>query len=269
MFNFLKDDLEKLEISVNNDDKEEVERFFSYWIGSSGHLKSLKMANGGSLPFMTDPNFGNFQNTGAFEDGGETDGYTLNHTVEFTTSDDDSYLRGNIGGDMMDLIEVEKIDDNKYSALAKSYSVAFEGLKGQELEDEVYNQINEMFATNDDIEVDLETVKIVGKFELGGAFMMTDLAGHTGGSDGLGNPMPLSGTSGTYYTGLVGETGAMSSGELFEAGGAMMQNQQVIDDASQSYVNYYLGEGASQGSYKRGGSIPNNYEGRTAEDVCC
>ena len=429
-----------------------------------------KFESGGSLPFMTDPNFGDFQNTSAFAYGGETDGYTLNHTVEFTTSDEDSYLSGNVGGNMMDLIDVENIGDNRYSAIAKSYSVAFEGLKGQELEDEVYNQINEMFATNDDIEVDLESVKIAGKFELGGAFMMTDLAGHTGGSDGLGNPPPLDGFSGTHYTGLVGETGAMSSGELFargggvgdnvlglkkgdiykiidtfhtssydttmsvftfidyedkygeivlkslpfppnpkrkndfiyvsdvssdgikvlndeeigqvisrkyknfvqnnyeagggiekttkvedmknamykafqsyldgkisdeklvsalnrilgkrrwfryfegdtgasdvrsvesalnsrvnregekesmqialdtkgiqihnwegneifEAGGAMMQNQQVIDDASQSYVNYYLGEGASQGIYKDGGAIVNQYEGRTAEDV--
>jgi hypothetical protein len=54
---------------------------------------------------------------------------------------------------------------------------------------------------------------------------------------------------------------------LFMDGGAMAQNQQVINDASQSYVNYYLGEGASQGIYKDGGSIPNNYEGRTAENV--
>ena len=106
------------------------------------------------------------------------------------------------------------------------------------------------------------------KFELGGAFMMTDLAGHTGGSDGLGNPMPLSGVSGTHYTGLVGETGAMSSGELFMDGGVMAQNQQVINDASQSYVNYYLtNDGISQASFKKGGSIPNNYEGRTPEDV--
>ena len=98
--------------------------------------------------------------------------------------------------------------------------------------------------------------------------MNTDLAGHTGGgTGGLNADMPLNGFSGTHYTGLVGETGAMSSGELFEAGGAMAQNQQVINDASQSYVNYYLGEGASQGIYKEGGSIPNNYEGRTAENV--
>jgi hypothetical protein len=47
----------------------------------------------------------------------------------------------------------------------------------------------------------------------------------------------------------------------------MAQNQQVINDASQSYVNYYLGEGASQGIYAKGGAIVNQYEGRTAEDV--
>ena len=35
----------------------------------------------------------------------------------------------------------------------------------------------------------------------------------------------------------------------------MEKNQQVIDDASQSYINYYLGEGASQGIYKDGGSL--------------
>ena len=130
---------------------------------NGNQYKSKYYANGGSLPFMTDPNFGSFQNTGAFANGGETDGYTLNKTIEFTTSDEDSYLSGNVGGDMMDLIDVEKIGDNKYSAIAKSYSVAFEGLKGQELEDEIYNQINEMFATNDSIDVDLESIEIIGK----------------------------------------------------------------------------------------------------------
>jgi hypothetical protein len=50
-------------------------------------------------------------------------------------------------------------------------------------------------------------------------------------------------------------------------GGAMAQNQEVINDASQSYVNYYLGLGASQGIYKDGGAIKNQYEGRTPEDV--
>ena len=105
-------------------------------------------------------------------------------------------------------------------------------------------------------------------FELGGS-VVTDLAGHTGGGNGGFNArVPLDGFSNTLYTGLVGETGAMSSGEMFmNGGGVAMANQQVIDDASQGYVNYYLGEGASQGIYKDGGAIMNQYAGRTPEDV--
>ena len=53
----------------------------------------------------------------------------------------------------------------------------------------------------------------------------------------------------------------------FADGGAVMANQQIMDDASQHYVNYYLGEGATAGMYKKGGSIPNNYAGRTPEDI--
>jgi len=199
-------------------------------------------------------------------------------------------------------------------------------------------------------------------YELGGAFMQTDLAGNTGGgTGGLNAKMALSGVSGTHYTGLVGETGALSSGEMFkgggalskeenykrrlkfisddvkrvlenspekylktpvkgyenietllsnieiasdyndnesdnwslagggnlsrdrkyvnyregyevryskgkgrhgygnlkfENGGAMMANQQIIDNASQQYVNYYLGEGAVTGMFARGGMMP-------------
>ena len=182
-----------------------------------------------------------------------------------------------------------------------------------------------------------------GKYELGGS-VVTDLAGHTGGSLGVGNKGMLDGFSNTSYSGLVGETGAMSSGEMFMNGGGIpnnykgktpeevwnlwtekqkqhflldhyshfkledligknlidisrlkynklpsgirlevdlhvnrgqyadggsvgMANQQVIDDASQSYVNYYLGEGASAGMFKNGGAIKNQYAGRTPEDV--
>jgi hypothetical protein len=197
-------------------------------------------------------------------------------------------------------------------------------------------------------------------YELGGAFMQTDLAGNTGGgTGGLNAKMALSGVSGTHYTGLVGETGALSSGEMFAhgggvhgyvivegfdsyknrplyqvidksddtdyvgeyhttrkeaeeelkdlvkgyarggstdhkylnhsqdyevryakgrnrhgygnlkfaTGGAVMANQQIIDDASQHYVNYYLNEGATAGMFKKGGSIPNNYAGRTPRDI--
>ena len=175
--------------------------------------------------------------------------------------------------------------------------------------------------------------------ELGGS-VVTDLAGHTGGGNGGFNArVPLDGFSNTAYSGLVGETGAMSSGEMFMNGGFMnnvyakggeivkgqevglkfdseyhkdtldvfvveeikngiynlrgkkngnrysvpkeriivysfanggsvaMANQQVIDDASQGYVNYYLGEGTAQGIFKDGGAIMNQYEGKTPEEV--
>jgi antirestriction protein len=66
------------------------------------------------------------------------------------------------------------------------------------------------------------------RFELGGT-VVTDLAGHTGGSLG-GDPTMLDGMSGTSYTGLVGETGAMSSGEMFMNGGGLPSG------ANQSYM---------------------------------
>jgi hypothetical protein len=53
----------------------------------------------------------------------------------------------------------------------------------------------------------------------------------------------------------------------FATGGAMMANQQIMDDASQHYVNYYLNDGASAGMFKDGGAIKNQYAGRTSEDI--
>lgn len=218
-------------------------------------------------------------------------------------------------------------------------------------------------------------------YELGGS-VVTDLAGHTGGSFGTGNQGMLDSFSNTAYTGLVGETGAMSSGEMFMSGGGVDKNfdlsgyrkwktfnnleeaKEYVDmdrkkyprvkesvvikegnkfqvwvipatgietgnrvyangggvdkwigydkdhlinmkngmivlrgtdlkdikpkdikgfdmldyrgyadggglpaGAEQSYVNYYLGEGASQGIYKDGGTIENQYEGKTPEQI--
>ncbi len=332
MYNFLKDDLEKLEKAINDGDKEQIDIFFSYW---GQHLESLKMANGGSLPFMTDPNFGNFQNTGAFANGGSMSDLTEKEFLK-------KYFGANVFTENpSQYFEIKKIsssDDNKVNAFVKELKAEGFTVKKRAYSDFTYvmgvkkkesfsdggniisDTVSAIFNPNEKdgkikttfgdktktgffemmtsvnntpeeitsaifipnektgrvyTEFGAKTKKglyeminnMRNTFELGGAFMMTDLAGHTGGSDGVGIPKPLSGVSGTYYTGLVGETGAMSSGELFMDGGAMAQNQQVINDASQSYVNYYLGEGASQGIYKDGGSIPNNYEGRTAEDV--
>jgi hypothetical protein len=88
------------------------------------------------------------------------------------------------------------------------------------------------------------------RFELGGV-MTTDLAGHTGGGDaGLNAGMPLSGVSGTAYTGLVGETGAISSGEMFMNGGGLPQG------SSQSYmITEALGNPAQH--FNTGGAITN------------
>ncbi len=65
---------------------------------------------------------------------------------------------------------------------------------------------------------------------------------------------PLARDLGIDYTGLVGETGAMSSGEMFENGGATG----LPAGAEQHFVNYYLGEGAVQGVYAMGGSLGNH-----------
>jgi len=393
-----------------------------------------KLADGGSLPFMTDPNFGNFQNTGAFAHGGsvkkvpayvkkrleelrkeiraERISYEelaeLQSLAQYIEPNDVELLEPAGVPEFEEEEEEEFIDFSQYDTIAYNLTeedavkladeqseknpnsqivLAFTGkgfnvyvkkssfANGGELKDfeqtvkdalKVNNKWHfisqnvdgkfvqlKMYVGTKEVDVQIfkidgvyasmpknyagkrETLKMImnnfnANYELGGAFMTTDLAGHSGGgTGGLNADMPLSGVSGTYYTGLVGETGAMSSGELFEngggveewkkavtikvdtrqeaekgkkllkeywgksgrnfkvekrdnkyvityefyltdkmeLGGVMAQNQQVINDASQSYVNYYLGEGASQGIYKDGGAIVNQYEGRTPEDI--
>ena len=229
-------------------------RAYSDFTSVMGVKKKGSFADGGSLEYLTDPNFGDFQNTGSFADGGlvVSNSNDLEEVAKYMTN-----AVKKRKWDLKDLIyyfEKENNFDYKYRVKI------WDEMNGYEMR-KTYENILEMLR---------RIVEANGKkFELGGAFMMTDLAGHTGGSDGLGNPMPLSGVTGTNYTGLVGETGAMSSGELFEAGGVMMQNQQVIEDASQPYViTEAFGNSAQQlGAFKDGGSIPNNYKGRTAEDV--
>jgi antirestriction protein len=155
-----------------------------------------------------------------------------------------------------------KTEDGKifYSGLVKSDPL-MKIIPMNEDKDYVVNRAKKIYSN-------MLEFKASENYELGGS-VVTDLAGHTGGGNGGFNArMPLDGFSNTAYTGLVGETGAMSSGEMFMNGGGVgMANQQVIDDASQGYINYYLGEGASQGIYKNGGGIPNNYEGKSPKEV--
>ena len=88
------------------------------------------------------------------------------------------------------------------------------------------------------------------KLALGGT-VVADLAGHTAGGDGnLNAGMPLDGFSNTSYTGLVGETGAMSSGEMFMNGGGLPEFSQ------QSYIiTEALGNPAQH--FNKGGSVTN------------
>lgn len=107
-----------------------------------------------------------------FGGGGTTSDYTLDQDIEFTTTEEDDYLSGNVGGDALDLIDVTHVGNNTngsayYTATARSYSVAFEDISGQELEDELFNTINEMFSKNDQIDVDLKSVRL--KYGKGGS----------------------------------------------------------------------------------------------------
>jgi antirestriction protein len=124
------------------------------------------------------------------------------------------------------------------------------------------------------------------RFELGGT-VVTDLAGHTaGGTGGLNADMPLSGVSGTAYTGLVGETGAMSSGEMFMNGGGLPQGSSqsymiteafgnpaqhfgtgggLPSGAQQSYINYYLNTGGALKNERKHVNKDEDYEVRYAK----
>jgi antirestriction protein len=138
--------------------------------------------------YLTDPNFGNFQNNVMFNKGGAT-----TNERKHVNHDEDYEIR---------------------YAKPRPSRKGYKGVRG---------------------------------FELGGV-MATDLAGHTGGKFGTGDPSMLDGTSGTHYTGLVGETGAMSSGEMFMNGGGLPSG------AEQSYmITEALGNPAQH--FAKGGGV--------------
>ena len=139
--------------------------------------------------YLTDPNFGNFQNDVMFNKGGAT------------------------------------TNENNHVNKSEDYEVRY-----------AKNRPNR------------KGYKSLREFACGGT-VVTDLAGHTGGA--LGNNAPLlSGNSGTGYTGLVGETGAMSSGEMFANGGGLPNG------VSQPYIiTESLGNPAQH--LAKGGSITN------------
>jgi antirestriction protein len=158
--------------------------------------------------YLTDGTFGNFQNQ-VFAEGGDIDAFTLrmvksNGMQPAEVLKEDANVKYNRGGAMTN----ERLHVNKGEDYEVRYSKPRPSRKGY-----------------------------LGKrdFELGGV-MATDLAGHTGGGDaGLNAGMPLDGFSNTAYTGLVGETGAMSSGEMFMAGGTIDKNFNL-----DGYTKYFV-----------------------------
>ena len=171
--------------------------------------------------YLTDGTFGNFQNQ-VLAEGGDIDAFTLrmvksNGMQPAEVLKEDTNVRYSRGGATTN--ERKHVNHNEdYEiryAKPRPSRTGYKGVRG---------------------------------FELGGT-VVTDLAGHTaGGTGGLNAGSNLSGTSGTHYTGLVGETGAMSSGEMFMNGGGLPSG------VSQSYmITEALGNPAQH--YARGGGV--------------
>jgi len=235
------------------------------------------LAEGG---YLTDPTFGNFQNQ-ILAEGGNIDAFTLrmvksNGMQPAEVIKEDANVRYKRGGSLTN----ERRYVNKGEDYEVRYSKPILRRKGYQ-----------------------------GKrdFELGGT-VVTDLAGHTGGGTGGFNAgMPLDGFDNTSYTGLVGETGAMSSGELFMNGGGLPsgaeQSYMITQSGGNPAQHYARGGGVRRvgnreysygrnwtndhrhvnkgedhevkytrkgkflGVFKEGGAIKNQYAGRTPEDI--
>jgi len=241
------------------------------------------LAEGG---YLTDPTFGNFQNQ-VFENGGDVDAFTLrmvksNGMQPAEVIKEDANVRYKRGGSVTN----ERRYVNKDQDYEVRYSKPILRRKGyqgkrdfdgggrvESLTKELYRLQRELnssrLGTYREGDVSQEAmdrkkereVKLARfneilkelretdtKFELGGT-VVTDLAGHTGGGDaGFNAGSPLSGFSNTAYTGLVGETGAMSSGEMFMNGGGLPSGSE------QSYmITESFGNPAQH--YARGGGV--------------
>ena len=151
--------------------------------------------------YLTDPTFGTFQNQ-VLAEGGDIDAFTLRM----------------VKSNGMQPAEVLKEDANVKYAGGGFFS------SGRPKSALMRDRKNVNHSEDYEVRYSKPRPSRTGysgnrRFELGGT-MATDLAGHTGGGDAeLNAGMPLDGFSNTGYTGLVGETGAMSSGEMFMAGG--------------------------------------------------
>jgi len=204
--------------------------------------KLKEYAKGGE--FMTDPTFGNFQNQ-VYAKGGlltPRERYILEikglSGVRATAIEDYIEDNGLSNDDVLNIV----IGLGRRQLKGTDVSTAIVGKKGNSESKKLI-----AFAKGNE----------ALKMELGGV-MATDLAGHTGGSFGTNTPTPLSGYSGTHYTGLVGETGAMSAGEMFEAGGTLSDPTFLNAYSGTRYTGLVAETGAlSSGElFEMGGGLP-------------
>jgi hypothetical protein len=190
--------------------------------------------------YLTNPTFGQFQNI-VYKKGG-----MLTSRERYVLE-----VKGQTG---LSVGAIEKyIDDNNLSEgelLNIVVGLGRKQLKGGDMVTAVVGKPNN--AISKEIIAFAKSDKAM-KLELGGNVGAYDLAGHLGGNFNVGqNNGNLSGTTGTFYTGLVGETGTMSSGEMFELGGGVPSG---LQGAVQTYTNAYANEGATAGMYAGGGVI--------------
>lgn len=180
--------------------------------------------------YLTDPTFGNFQSQ-VYAEGGDIDAFTLrmvksNGTQPAEMLKEDANVKYAGGGFFSSgRLKSALMRDRKNVNHSEDYEVRYSKPKPSRTG----------YSGN-------------RRFALGGT-VVVDLAGHTGAGDGgLNAGVPLDGFSNTGYTGLVGETGAMSSGEMFMAGGGLPQGSE------QSYmITEALGNPAQH--FKLGGGI--------------
>lgn len=93
------------------------------------------------------------------------------------------------------------------------------------------------------------------KMEVGGSIHGADLAGNWGGGAHV-DPADLSGVTATRYTGLVGETSAMSAGEMFSGGGKITKTrEEYLENLGYLEAEVWDKIGAKSGADIRGNKV--------------
>lgn len=180
-------------------------------VGETGAMASGEMfEQGGSLVdgYLTDPNFGNFQNM-MFADGGEINRKNVGNAKRIKIKNwyTKTYPTDEIGKEINSNVSLWEL----WSYMSNGYNVYdVLGVRDSMVRERVFEKLSETLGVKYDV--------VYKKW-------LSSISYELGGDTGL------------------------------PAG------------AEQQFANYYLGEGASAGIFAKGGSIENQYEGKSAEEV--